>query len=169
MLMSPGVKVIVGTTVLSLMTSIGTAQPTASERERMTRLQMELMAVFQKDVEAEVSLSELAVPERMRARLDGNEDGVVTFAEFEKAFQGRMQSSLPRDRSDFTRLSEDGFPLNVNPEIRAASEVDLADDDMVMGVRLNGEARAYPVNYMNGPFNEVVNDRLGGKAIAPSW
>ena len=38
-----------------------------------------------------------------------------------------------------------------------------------MGVVINGQARAYPVNYMNGPNNEVVNDELGGELIAPSW
>ncbi len=54
---------------------------------------------------------------------------------------------------------------------RAAGKRMIAqgDGDMVMGVVLNGETRAYPVNYMNGPTNEVVNDKLGGQAIAPSW
>ncbi len=74
-----------------------------------------------------------------------------------------------RDVTKFTMLNEDGFPLNVNPEIVSADEVDLDDGDMIMGIVLSGEARAYPVNYMNGPNNEVVNDTLGGQAIAPSW
>ena len=38
-----------------------------------------------------------------------------------------------------------------------------------MGVLIAGEARAYPGNYMNGPLNEVVNDNLGGEAIASTW
>jgi hypothetical protein len=69
----------------------------------------------------------------------------------------------------FVHLEEKGFPLNINPEIIAANEADIDDGDMVMGIVINGEARAYPVNYMGGPTNEVVNDRLGGQAIAPSW
>ena len=84
-----------------------------------------------------------------------------------EAPQGRGPTN--RDRSDFTMLSEEGFPLNVDPEIVAASEAEIGDDDIVMGVVINGQARAYPVNYMNGPNNEVVNDELGGELIAPSW
>jgi len=83
------------------------------------------------------------------------------------AQQGARRTN--RDRSEFTMLNEDGFPLNVDPEIVAAGDAPLDDGDMVMGIVHNGEARAYPVNYMNGPFNEVVNDELGGTAIAPSW
>ncbi len=74
-----------------------------------------------------------------------------------------------RDRSDFTRLKEAGYPLNVNPEHVLAKDAPVNDGDMVLGVVINGEARTYPVNYMNGPTNEVVNDTLGGKAIAPTW
>jgi len=86
------------------------------------------------------------------------------------ASQRRQQSrQTNRDRSDFTMLREEGFPLNLDPVIVTASEAPIGDDDMVMGIVHNGEARAYPVNYMNGPTNEVVNDVLGGTAIAPSW
>ncbi len=74
-----------------------------------------------------------------------------------------------KDVLNFVGMDESGFPLNVDPEIIAASEAPIEEGDMVMGIVINGEARAYPVNYMNGPTNEVVNDNLGGQAIAPSW
>ena len=74
-----------------------------------------------------------------------------------------------RNRLEFVNLREEGFPLNVNPEHVSAADAPLQDGDMVMGIVLGGEARAYPVNYMGGPTNEVVNDTLGGQAIAPSW
>ena len=83
--------------------------------------------------------------------------------------QEARRSAEPRDRSHFTFLREEGFPLNINPEIVSAREAPLADDDMVMGITHNGEVRAYPVNYMNGPTNEIVNDTLGGTPVAPSW
>jgi len=84
--------------------------------------------------------------------------------------QGQLRrKGSPKDVLNFVGQDANGFPLNVNPEIIAASESPIDDGDMVMGVVLNGEARAYPVNYMNGPTNEVVNDNLGGQAIAPSW
>jgi hypothetical protein len=75
----------------------------------------------------------------------------------------------PRDVSGFTHIEEGGFPLNVNPTIVAADQAEIGDSDMVMGVVINGEARAYPLNYMNGPYNEIVNDQLGGVPITPSW
>lgn len=75
----------------------------------------------------------------------------------------------PRDASEFTLLREGGFPLNVNPTIVPADAAEIGADDMVLGVVINGDARAYPLNYMNGPFNEIVNDQLGGIPIAPSW
>lgn len=75
----------------------------------------------------------------------------------------------PSDKSDFTRTNKDGFPLNVNPQIVSITEANLRDDDMILGVVFNDQARAYPVNYMNGPRNEVVNDQLGGLPIAPTW
>ena len=83
--------------------------------------------------------------------------------------ESRADRPTNRDRSDFTFLKDEGFPLNLDPKIISAAEAELGDGDMVMGIEIAGEARAYPVNYMNGPFNEVVNDHLGGQAIAPSW
>ncbi len=82
---------------------------------------------------------------------------------------GQRRESTNRDRSDFTMLRDEGFPMNLDPEIISASAADIDDDDIVMGVVINGEARAYPVGYMNGPDNEIVNDELGGELIAPSW
>ena len=79
------------------------------------------------------------------------------------------RSRPPRDRSQFSHIREEGFPLNVDPEIVSAEEAPLEDGDMVMGIVHNGEVRAYPVNYMNGPTNEIVNDTLGGTPVAPSW
>jgi hypothetical protein len=93
----------------------------------------------------------------------------VTFEELERLEKVVPEPQAPRDRSEFTLLRDEGFPLNVDPEIVTAGDAPLDDDDIVMGVVINGTARAYSVNYMNGPFNEVVNDELGGQAIAPSW
>ncbi len=90
-----------------------------------------------------------------------------------KWMQGRRRrgggAARGRDRSSFTRLREEGFPMNLDPELVPAEEAPLADGDMVMGIVHNGQVRAYPVNYMNGPTNEVVNDTLGGTPVAASW
>lgn len=53
----------------------------------------------------------------------------------------------------------------------SASEVnkEVYDKELVLGVVVNGEARAYPINMLTGPSREIINDTLGGRAIAASW
>ncbi|MBI2819644.1 MAG: DUF3179 domain-containing protein [Acidobacteria bacterium] len=70
---------------------------------------------------------------------------------------------------DLYPRGEKGFSLNVNPEIIPANEAPIEDGELVIGLAINGETRAYPVNYMMGPENEVVNDILGSQAIASTW
>jgi hypothetical protein len=137
--------------------------------ERVMEARFHLQEVFDKDLSARVPVSELDLPSEAAGRFDENGDGFVTFEEIERLESQAAEPQAPRDRSEFTYLREEGFPLNVDPEIVPASEAPIEDDDMVLGVVINGEPRAYPVNYMNGPYNEVVNDELGGEAIAPSW
>lgn len=55
----------------------------------------------------------------------------------------------------------------VDPPTVAADEIELRDDELVVGVVLDGQAVAYPVRYL--ALSEVVNDRVGETAIAPSW
>ncbi len=62
-----------------------------------------------------------------------------------------------------------GFPVNTEVRVARADEVGLGDEDLVLGVVVRGQARAYPVNYMNGPLHEVVNDEVGGAALAATW
>jgi len=138
--------------------------------QKMMEAGFYLNSVFDRDLDAKVPIGELDLPESALDRIDSNGDGFVTFDEYEEMSR-RQQSgpAAPTDRSGFTHLTPGGYPLNLDPEILGADEVDIAADDLVMGVVINGEPRAYPVNYMNGPYNEVVNDELGGRAIAPSW
>jgi hypothetical protein len=43
----------------------------------------------------------------------------------------------------------------------------MTADEPVLGLRLAGEARAYPLGYLSA--HEIVNDRLGDAAIAVTW
>lgn len=61
------------------------------------------------------------------------------------------------------------IPLNADVEHVPAKDAPLEEGDLVMGVVIAGEARAYPVNYMMGPYNEVVNDTVGGMPLAATW
>jgi hypothetical protein len=49
----------------------------------------------------------------------------------------------------------------------AAETADLPDSAWILGVALDGEARAYSLNLLN--HHEVVNDRLGETPYAAVW
>ncbi len=130
-----------------------------------------LAEAFEADAEARVSADELGLADELRESLDADRDGLIVRAEF---WAHQEQSAArpyggPRDLSETSGHREGGFPLNIDPEIVSADDTDLGDEDLVMGIVLGGEARAYPVNYMNGPLNEVVNDTLAGEPIASTW
>jgi Protein of unknown function (DUF3179) len=57
------------------------------------------------------------------------------------------------------------FPLKHRRE--AASH--MHPDELVLGVEIGGEARAYPLNMLSGPNREILNDTLGGRSIAVTW
>lgn len=62
----------------------------------------------------------------------------------------------------------DDIPALTDPPVLAADAVDyLDDDDLVLGLVRNGEARAYPIRILN--WHEIVNDRLGGEAVVVTF
>ncbi|MEM8848597.1 MAG: DUF3179 domain-containing protein [Pseudomonadota bacterium] len=56
------------------------------------------------------------------------------------------------------------IPAADNPEVSTAAEATwLDDDDIVFGIQVNGETRAYPRRIME--VREMVNDTLGGRDL----
>ena len=56
------------------------------------------------------------------------------------------------------------IPAADNPEVSSAMQADWLDDaDIVFGIVINGEARAYPRRIME--VREMVNDTLGGREL----
>lgn len=140
-----------------------------AEAFRYFDVMVALQEAFKADANATVPVADFDLPERMNG-LDADGDGKVVQAELMAFETSNLRPYAgPQDYSGMSGEMEGGFPLNVDPEIIAASDAELGDEDMVMGVMVAGEARAYPVNYMNGPLNEVVNDTLGGAHITPTW
>ena len=65
---------------------------------------------------------------------------------------------------DTTDAPCDCIPAVDNPEVTTASEATwLREDDIVFGVEVNGEYRAYPRQIME--VREMVNDTLGGRDL----
>jgi Protein of unknown function (DUF3179) len=57
----------------------------------------------------------------------------------------------------------------VDPRIVAGSEADISDNELVIGVTVDGASRAYPINQLTGPSREIINDMIGNTAIAATW
>jgi hypothetical protein len=68
-----------------------------------------------------------------------------------------------------TVLPRDGIPAIVDPPMAPAERVgdELEPDDLVIGVALGGEARAYPIRILSA--HEIVDDRVRDTPIAVTW
>ena len=68
-----------------------------------------------------------------------------------------------------TLLPPDAIPAIDNPRFISAEEADeqLRPVDLVIGISIDGEHRAYGAAFLSG--HEIVNDMLGGRAIAVTW
>ncbi len=64
-------------------------------------------------------------------------------------------------------LRRDDIEPIYHPEFVPADQIDWEPETLVVGVALGGEAKAYPVNFMN--IHEMVNDHIGGTPILVSW
>lgn len=60
-----------------------------------------------------------------------------------------------------------GIPAIFDPVFVTAAEAQMPDSAWVLGLVINGEARAYDLNILN--HHEVVNDVVGGLPVAPVW
>ena len=90
------------------------------------------------------------------------------------------RESTPSDDGDFRTLGDedleivtllgfDAIPAILEPEFVDAARADewLDDDDLVIGVSINGDSRAYSVPMLSA--HEIVNDVVGGAPIAVTW
>ncbi len=67
-----------------------------------------------------------------------------------------------------TILPEDAIPAIVNPTYETvAAASDFRNDEPVIGVVVNGDARAFPLSMLSS--HEIVDDTIGGKPIAVTW
>ena len=73
------------------------------------------------------------------------------------------------DLEIITLLPPDAIPAIDNPQFVSIADADEAydPDELVIGVALNGEARAYSVPLLSN--HEIVNDVVGGAKIAVTW
>ena len=80
-------------------------------------------------------------------------------AEARRALADKIITVLPKDR-----IPSIDFPFFI-----AADEAGnvMADDELVIGVSIDGDHRAYSVPHLSR--HEIVNDVVGGRPIAVTW
>lgn len=68
-----------------------------------------------------------------------------------------------------TLLPRDAIPAIDRPRFYSTAEADAeyAPDELVLGVSLGGESRAYSTALLSS--HEIVNDTVGGRKIAVTW
>lgn len=59
--------------------------------------------------------------------------------------------------------------INPNHVDAATAKGKLQPNELVLGIELDGHARAYPINMLTGPSREIFNDKLGERYIAATW
>lgn len=85
---------------------------------------------------------------------------------FEQYFSNRTQASLIRlDEVRWGGVRQDGIPPLRQPKMLDANDADyLADTDVVFGITINGDHRAYPKRIL--AWHEMFVDEIGGESIA---
>jgi hypothetical protein len=65
-------------------------------------------------------------------------------------------------------LPQDAIRALIKPNYLSASQAsDINNQEEVIGVVINGDARAYPISTMSS--HEIVDDDIGGQPIAVTW
>ena len=73
------------------------------------------------------------------------------------------------DTEGVRAAARDAFPVLDHPEMSLVADAveELDPEEPVIGLYLDGEARAYPISVMGGI--ELVNDTCGELPVAVSW
>ena len=64
-------------------------------------------------------------------------------------------------------LETDEIEPIYDPIFETAGRTRLGDEQLVMGVAIDGEAKAYPISILH--IREMVNDEVGGTPVLVTW
>jgi hypothetical protein len=74
---------------------------------------------------------------------------------------------VPLDQIVSRGPPRDGIPSIDSPKFVSAEDAGLQDSDLVLGLNINGDIRAYPLNIL--VWHEIVNDEVGGTPVAVTY
>jgi hypothetical protein len=79
-----------------------------------------------------------------------------------------LKHSVPLDKIKGGGSPRDGIPSIDDPIFAKASEEQfVSDSDIVIGLEINGEAKAYPLFIL--VWHEIVNDNVGGMPVSVTY
>lgn len=94
------------------------------------------------------------------------------YARFDNSFHSfiynGVPTEIPLEGIQWGGVARDGIPPLENPNVVPGNQAAFLDpEELVFGVVINGEARAYPFRIMNS--HEMANDILGGVNVTLSY
>jgi Protein of unknown function (DUF3179) len=96
-------------------------------------------------------------------RIDPNFDGFL-----QPEYLQRDRMGIRVEEIAWGGVVKDGIPSLDNPNMIAARAAEyMRDDDLVFGVSINGDVRAYPLRIMG--WHEMFNDVIGGVPVALAY
>jgi hypothetical protein len=81
--------------------------------------------------------------------------------------QINRRTAVPEPVTFGLTMPKDAIRPIYQPKFVPAADAPYHDEELVMGVNLNGQAKAYSVSVLR--FREMVNDELGGTPILVTW
>jgi hypothetical protein len=73
----------------------------------------------------------------------------------------------PNEYSFSPLLPFDAIRPVYDPQFASVADAPLVDDELIIGIAIDGEAKAYPITVLRS--REMVNDELGGIPILVTW
>ncbi len=87
---------------------------------------------------------------------------------FQLFLDGKKKHEIRIEEIVWGGVVKDGIPALNHPHLLAAEEAGyLADDDLVFGVEIKGDARAYPLRILD--WHEMLNDTIGGVDVSLAY
>jgi hypothetical protein len=74
---------------------------------------------------------------------------------------------VPNEQIVSGGVARDGIPSIDNPKFVSAQDAKLQDSELVLGLKINGDIRAYPLQVL--VWHEIVNDEVGGVPVAVTY
>lgn len=136
----------------------GTKAPYTADANKTNRDELENGGTAAADQGTEKTQTPAENPESVEDRSSSQAGGDFTNNRVEKDEEYFIPSPL---------LPYDGIAPVYEPQFVAAAESPLVEDELVMGVSIDGESKAYPVSVLR--FREMVNDDLGGLPVLVTW